>query len=188
MKPIYSEKKIGDCVRIILHGILVTVLLGFSPAFADFYHWTDEKGVLHITDGIKNVPEEFREKAGVIKTEPAEEELVVEPPPPEIAEPPEEGEKLYDGETLQWWEIQFHTVKKMMETVEADYFHKKRFVEVYEKGRRFGQIFETNELYLYERYKREVVWDEERLEELRDELDELRTRARRAGVLKEIRE
>jgi hypothetical protein len=187
MKSVYSERKIGDCVRIILQAIFVTVLLGFSPAFADIYHWIDDKGVLHITDDRKNVPEKFREKAGVIKTEPAEEEPVVEPAPPAIAEPPEEEEKLYDGETLQWWKIQFHTVKKMIETIEADYFQKRRFVEVYEQGKRFGQVFETNELYLYERYKKEVVWDEERLEELRDELSELRTRARRAGVPKEIR-
>ncbi len=59
---------------------------------------------------------------------------------------------------------------------------------MYEKGRRFGQIFETNELYLYERYRKEIQWDEQRLEELRSELEELRGSARRAGVPKDVRQ
>lgn len=172
--------------------MIAALLLGFSPALADIYHWTDDKGVLHLTDDIRNVPEEYREKAGVIKTKPAEEGPVVEPlpPPPAVTEPlvEEEAQELYGGQTLQWWKLQFHILKREIETVETDYFEKKRFVEVYEKGRRFGQIFETNELYLYERYKREIVWDEERLEELRAELEELRRSARGGGVPREVRE
>jgi hypothetical protein len=178
-------------VSIIFKLMIAVFLLGNSFALADIYHWTDDKGVLHLTDDIRNVPEEYREKAGVIKTKPAREGPVVEPlpPPPAVTEPlvEEEAQELYGGQTLQWWKLQFHILKKEIETVEAHYFEKRRFVEVYEKGRRFGQIFETGELYLYERYKREIVWDEERLEELRAELEELRRSARGAGVPREVR-
>jgi hypothetical protein len=188
MKPV----KKTWIVHFVFQFIFITFLSGLSPALAEIYHWTDDKGVLHLTDDIRNVPEEYREKAGVIKTKPAEEGPVVEPlpPPPEVTEPlvEEEAQELYGGQTLQWWKLQFHILKKEIETVEAHYFEKKRFVEVYEKGRRFGQIFETNELYLYERYKREIVWDEERLEELRAELEELRRSARGGGVPREVRE
>lgn len=185
--------------KVLLGNIFLCIFMFFllypSPASSDIYHWTDEKGVLHLTDDIRNVPEEFREKAGVIKTKPTEEGeegAVVEPAPPAPPAPPAaeagEGEELYGGQTLNWWKLQFHILRKEIETVESDYYEKKRFVEVYEKGRRFGQIFETNELYLYERYRKEIVWDEQRLEELRSELEELRDSARRAGVPKDVRQ
>lgn len=186
-------------LRSVFLCVCMAFLLGPLPAFADIYHWTDEKGVLHLTDDLRNVPEEFREKVGVIKTKPAEEGeggaegaeegAVVEPAPPaEAGEGEEGGEELYGGQTLNWWKLQFHILRKEIETVEADYYEKKRFVEVYEKGRRFGQIFETNELYLYERYRKEIVWDEQRLEELRSEIEELRASARSAGVPKDVRQ
>jgi hypothetical protein len=185
------KKRARNRARDILQFIFIAVLLSLSPAFADIYHWTDEKGVLHITDDKQNVPEEFRDEVNVIKTLP-EEEPVVEPPappaPPVTPGPPGEEEELYGGQTLQWWNLQFHNLKKRIETVETDFYQKKRFIEVFERGRRYGQIFETNEIYLYERYKKEIPWDEETLEELREELDELRGGARSAGVPREVRE
>ncbi len=78
--------------KVLLGNIFLCTFMFFLlyplPASSDIYHWTDEKGVLHLTDDIRNVPEEFREKAGVIKTKPAEEGAegaegaVVEPAPP----------------------------------------------------------------------------------------------------------
>lgn len=192
--------------------IFMFFLLYPLPASSDIYHWTDEKGVLHLTDDIRNVPEEFREKAGVIKTKPAEEGeegaeegTVAEPAPPVPpateageGEGGEEGEELYGGRTLNWWKLQFHILRKEIETVEADYYEKKRFVEVYrklkkaEEGLAESSLYlerkDTEEPYLYERYRKEIVWDEQRLEELRSELEELRGSARSAGVPKDVRQ
>lgn len=43
-------------------AILAMLLLLASPAFADFYSYTDDSGVVHMTDNPENVPEKFRTK------------------------------------------------------------------------------------------------------------------------------
>lgn len=50
---------------------------------AEYYRWTDEKGVTHITDNLHNVPPKFREKINRIAT--PENPRVA---PPEIKPPP----------------------------------------------------------------------------------------------------
>ncbi len=53
------------------YTVLVAVLLAFSgpvssPA-ADILRWVDEKGVVHFTDNLHNIPEKFRANATRIK-------------------------------------------------------------------------------------------------------------------------
>jgi hypothetical protein len=147
MKPV----KKTWIVHFVFQFIFITFLSGLLPAFAEIYHWTDEEGVLHITDDLGKVPEEYRSKAKVFETRPAEEFPAVEPAPPPAA-PGLEVEELYDGQPLDWWK----------EVEESD--------------------VET-----YQRYKKEIPEDEKRFEELDGELEELRRKARNAGVPKEVR-
>jgi hypothetical protein len=166
--------------------IFITFLSGLSPAFAEIYHWTDEEGVLHITDDLGKVPEEYRSKAKVFETGPAEEEPAVEPAPPPAA-PGLEVEELYDGQPLDWWKEEFEKIEKRIAELEGAYNKKRQFVSVFEAGRRFGQVFEQSDVETYQRYKKEIPEDEKRFEELDGELEELRRKARSAGVPKEVR-
>ncbi len=173
-------------VHFVFQCLLIILLAGLSPVLAEIYHWTDEDGVLHITDDLGKVPEEQRGKVNVFETKPAregppEEGPVVEPPPAV------EVEELYDGMLLSWWKKQFKEIRKSIAGVEGAYTKKKQFVEVFEAGRRFGQVYEERDIETYERYKKEIPEDEERLEGLAEELEELQRKARSAGVPKKVR-
>jgi hypothetical protein len=190
MKPSYTEKKRGGFARNIFNFMFIAALLGFSPAYADMYQWIDEEGVLHIADDMHKVPEEYRSKVKKIETK-REEEPVIEPSPAapvQIPERPGEEEELYGDHPLKWWKERFDKMKDRIAKVEGSYNKKKLYVDVYERGRRFGQLFETDQIETYERYKKEIPRDEERLGELNEELEGLRKKATGAGVPKEIRE
>lgn len=182
MKPV----KKTWIVHFVFQFIFITFLSGLSPALAEIYHWTDEEGVLHITDDLGKVPEEYRPKAKVFKTRPAEEFPAVEPAPPPAA-PGLEVEELYDGQPLDWWEEQFGKIEKRIAELEGAYNKKRQFVDVFEGGRRFGQVFEESDIETYQRYKKEIPEDEKSFKELNRELEELRRKARSAGVPKEVR-
>jgi hypothetical protein len=47
-------------------SLLAVLLAVASASRADIIRWEDEKGVVHFTDDISNVPPRFRDKAGVI--------------------------------------------------------------------------------------------------------------------------
>jgi clan AA aspartic protease (TIGR02281 family) len=47
--------------RVLLAGALVLCLLRSATGrAADFFRWVDEKGVIHFTDNLHNIPEKFR--------------------------------------------------------------------------------------------------------------------------------
>ena len=173
-------------VHFVFQCLLITLFSGLSPVLAEIYHWTDEDGVLHITDDLGKVPEEQRGKVNVFETKPdregpPEEGPVVEPPPAV------EVEELYDGMPLSWWKKQFKERRESIAGVEGAYTKKKQFVEVFEAGRRFGQVYEERDIETYERYKKEIPEDEEGLEGLAEVLEELQRKARSAGVPKKVR-
>jgi len=57
---------------------------------AEYYRWTDEKGVTHITDNLHNVPPKFREKINRVATPetPRVAPPEIKPPPPRKASIP----------------------------------------------------------------------------------------------------
>jgi hypothetical protein len=168
--------------------IISVFLLTAPAALADIYHWTDDEGVLHITSDLNKVPERYRGKVTVIESEPEEEGPLVEPTPPAPEKKPQrEGEELFGGLPLSWWQKQFIKMYGEISKAEAGYNRKKQYVDVFEKGRRFGQVFDDEEIESYERFKKELPADEKWLERLRGELEELRRKATNAGVPKEVR-
>jgi clan AA aspartic protease (TIGR02281 family) len=72
-----------------LAGFCLIGLLVLPVRAADYYRWTDEKGVTHITDNLHNVPPQFRGKVDRMAT--PENRRVAEPeikPPPRKASIP----------------------------------------------------------------------------------------------------
>lgn len=173
-------------VHFIFQYLLVTFLSGLSPALADIYKWTDEEGVLHITDDLGKVPEEYRGNVDVTETKPPrevppEEGPVVEPPPAV------EVKELFGGVPLSWWKKQFKEIRESIAEVEGAHAKKKQFVQVYESGSKYGLLYEKSDFETYERYKKEIPEDEKRLGELTEELEKLQRKARSAGVPKKVR-
>ena len=59
---------------------LVLCAAGAAPAGAQLYHWTNERGEVHFTQGIESVPERYRRGAKLLG--------YPEAPPPSRTEPP----------------------------------------------------------------------------------------------------
>jgi hypothetical protein len=189
-------------------------ILGFfvfiaPAAFAEMYHWTDEEGVLHVTDDLKKVPKELRGKVKTIETEPAPGGPAVEPQRPAEERISEGQEELFGDHPLSWWMEKFGRMKEEIEELESEVDRKEMFIDVYERGwmmREFflrlergedgearralerGAIFTPEEVATYERYRKEILEEDERLKGLEEDLDELRRKARILGVPRKIRE
>lgn len=169
--------------------LLAITLFGATYAFADLYEWKDKEGIVHMTDDIGRVPEEYQDKVKVYKTKaapapsPAEKR---EAPPPAPAE--EKATELYGDQPLEWWQQTIKKKKEEVQAIEAAVASKRQYIEVYEGGRRFGQVYGMSDIDTYSRYKQELADDEARLQTLKDELDELRRKATIAGVPTDIRE
>ncbi len=169
-------------------GFLLAALFLFaSTASANLYLWKDRDGVSHITDSMSNVPQEYRAKVKSYESRPA-------PAAPEQAEPeapaaPEQGpgaEPTYNGHTEEWWRQHFRVRREQLDQLSAGIENKARFIQVFEAGRRFGQIFDANNVATYESYKKTLPKDREDFQKYTDELEKFKNDASKAGVPKKI--
>jgi len=167
--------------------VLVALLFAVSPAFADLYQWTDQQGVVHITDSLEKVPQAYRGKVRVIKegVKEAGPALETTTPPPLTTEP---GAELYGDQTLEWWRQSFNRKRTDIDQLQSSINAKTEFMTLFESGRRVGQIYTPDQVARYNLYRSEMPEDLRRLSELREEYEELQRRATIAGVPREIRE
>ncbi|MBI5286465.1 MAG: DUF4124 domain-containing protein [Deltaproteobacteria bacterium] len=173
-------------MKILKLVVILLVCLLSTPAIADFYQWEDERGVIHVADDLLLVPPKYRDKVKVYKTLPPPPES---PPPPSEPPPtPAEGEELYGDYPLEWWRNEFERRKQAISELEKEITAKKRYVEVFEGGRRFGQTYSQEDVRTYEDYKRQLPSLEERLGGLKRDLEEFRRKATASGVPREVRE
>ena len=174
-------------MRIIIPAIMV-IFLSAAVCHADFYQWVDRSGVLHIADDLHKVPEEYRDRVKVFRTEARpEKKRGIEPTPPApVTEPKKE---LYGDRPLEWWVETFRQKTKEISELEKTYNNKKRYVEIFESGRRFGGvIYGDKEIELYNAYKKDLPELEKAINERKDELEELRRKATIYGVPRDVRE
>jgi len=169
----------------LLPALLLFLLAG--PAFADLYQWKDERGIIYITDSMEKVPSKYRGEVRVFKEGPKEApgpDLDVETPP--TLE--KEAEELYGDQTLEWWRQSFQKKRSEISDLQASINAKTQFMEVFEAGRRFGQIFDSESVAKYRILKEELPEDLKRLASLREEFSDFQRKATRAGVPRDIRE
>lgn len=164
----------------------VVFLFFASTAFADLYQWKDESGVIHITDSMDKVPERYRSQVRIFREGAQEEEAAGDVETPPTIE--EERQDLYGDQTLEWWRQNFQKKREELANLQGSINTKTQFMEVYEGGRRFGQIFDDESNARYRIIKEELPQDLRRLAELREEYEEFQRKARLAGVPKGIRE
>ncbi|MFQ5481012.1 MAG: DUF4124 domain-containing protein [Thermodesulfobacteriota bacterium] len=162
---------------------------GVLPSYANLYKWEDSKGVLHITDDLGKVPEGKRHGVEVFTIKPLHQKEAGEAPIhiPPTRPVPEKAPELYGGQTLLWWKEAFTKIREEIDTLREGRATKAQFISVFEGGRRFGQTFGDLEVSIYERYKKEIVTDNESIKDLEDKEKELRRKATINGVPREIR-
>lgn len=171
-----------------IYAAVISFLVLSGAAYADLYQWTDKEGVIHITNDLQNVPEGLRGKVKVFKSTPVEKAPMGGPPVHEMPKQYEEKkQELYGDETLEWWLQTFRKKDDEISSAQTAIAVKRQFMDIFEGGRRLGQVYGSTEVETYEKYKLEFPADEERLKALKDEKEELLRKARIFGVPKEIR-
>ncbi|HBO84734.1 MAG: hypothetical protein A2073_02950 [Deltaproteobacteria bacterium GWC2_42_11] len=174
--------------KIILLSIICLITVIHVPVvLADIYEWTDEKGNIHVVDDILNVPAKYRDKVKIYKEKPVEIERrrPVEERPEQTISPP--SEELFGNYPLEWWKAEFEKIKRDISELEKTISEQKRYVDVFERGRRLGQTYTKDEIEAYDQYKKQITESEARLKELKSEFDELRRKAASYGVPRSIR-
>lgn len=170
---------------------IVFLFLCFLPfsASAETYKWTDDEGVIHVTDDPTKIPDKYWIERKVRKEEvkPAPETKPAQPvqPPPG---PEAEKRELYGDYPLDWWVYKFRDIKKNISDSEEKIAREKNFIDVFEGGRSYGKVFTTEEIFQYESYKAELPVLEEKVKNIKDELEELQRKATIYGVPRNIRE
>lgn len=178
--------------RLLVPAIFLAFLAG--PAYADLYQWSDESGRVHITDSMEKVPSKYRGEVKVFKgaTEsPAPEEGVEGGQAEPGTAPAVEGERpveLYGEETLEWWTQSLQKKRFEISALQASVDSKTSFVELFESGRKFGQLYESKDVAKYNAFKKELPAELKELSALKEEYESLQEKAGRAGVPREIRE
>lgn len=175
--------------RLLLPAIFLAFLAG--PAYADLYQWNDESGRVHITDSMEKVPSRYRGEVKVFKGA-SESPVTEEGGQTGSGEAPVvEGERpaeLYGEETLEWWTQSLQKKRSEISALQASVDTKTSFVDLFESGRRFGQLYDGKDVVKYNAYKKELPAELEKLSTLKEEYESLQEKAGRAGVPKEIRE
>ncbi|MBI5233217.1 MAG: DUF4124 domain-containing protein, partial [Deltaproteobacteria bacterium] len=141
---------------------LAFAVLSVPRVWADLYLWDDEQGVLHIVDDLYKVPEAYRDKVRTIETKPAPPSpppITIIPVQPLVVNPMDE---IFGDYPLSWWKKTIDLKKQELNEARRAYKEKKDFVGMYEQGRRLGQIYETDQIERYERFKAELTPDEKR--------------------------
>ena len=179
--------------RLLLPAIFLAFLSG--TAYADLYQWSDERGRLHITDSMEKVPSKYRGEVKVFKggaTEsPAPDEGVEGGQTGSATAPAVDGEQpveLYGEETLEWWTQSLQKKRSEISALQTSVDTKTSFVELFESGRRFGQVYDNESVMKYNAFKKSLPAELKELSALKEEYEALQEKAARAGVPKEIRE
>jgi DNA repair exonuclease SbcCD ATPase subunit len=172
--------------------LLLLFLLTISPpsfsGIGDYYQWTDRDDNVHITDDLLNVPQEYKDKVRVIESTHIEEDDIEEDELDVTPTPVQRDEELFGGQSLSWWQWRLDRKRQEVEDAERLVAERKRYIDVFEKARRLAQRFTEEEFEAYKNYKDDLPANDERLTKLREELEELKRRARIAGVPKSVRE
>ncbi|MEW6682662.1 MAG: DUF4124 domain-containing protein [Nitrospirota bacterium] len=91
-----------------ISAVVFSIAIGPAvPAFAVvFYEWTDDAGVIHLTDDVSKVPSRYRERVQEVTVPDGppsgEEQASTAPQPPrQLSAPTEDVD--FEGHDRQWW-------------------------------------------------------------------------------------
>jgi clan AA aspartic protease (TIGR02281 family) len=85
----------SEKMRVIILVIIILAVFG-SSSYGEMYKWVDEKGTVHFTDDLSNIPEKYRENAETRK--PSKEIRPLEMEEKSISSPPSEAPETSESE------------------------------------------------------------------------------------------
>ncbi len=98
--------------------IFLFLLLFSAPSFGEMYRYRDEKGNLHFTDDITQVPEDQQDQ---IQSMPSIQTTPDEPPPPKSTEPSraKDNYDIYISPT-EVWEDRIDSIRQELDRTKAE--------------------------------------------------------------------
>jgi hypothetical protein len=172
-------------------------LVLFQPSVSDaeLYKWRDADGKLHVTDDLHKVPRDKRRniekqstvpRPGSTKRGTLSSSGATDADFSDDAYEETRGVELYGGESFEWWASEFERLNSKIEWLERNNKNMEEYINVFEGGRRFGQIFGSDETARYQENKRDLPEDRALLIKVKEELAELKQRAVGYGIPEEI--
>lgn len=147
--------------------VCISIVLLFSAtSLADIYEWVDDNGVVNFSDDIRAVPPQYKKKVKVYKQKAASPS---QKKPIEPSAPKKEG--LVGEESPEWWKAQFEKRQDEISRLEKVILEQKRYIDIFNRGRRVGQIYSKEEIDTYNEYTRQIPLNENKLGELKKELE-----------------
>lgn len=169
--------------------LLVLLQLTALPVYAAFYQWTDEKGVVHLTDDRDKIPRKYR---GRVKELQLPENAAPAPAPapapaaaPQPAPQPSEQLSRPGGQDQSWWRGRFAALRGELKSLEDALPQKQEKLSELRRERRI--YTRARDRVAVNAMNAEIAADEVRISELRRQLEELEQEAARAGVPAEWR-
>ncbi len=178
-------------LRLICLMLISLVFLLPSISGAEIYKWRDSDGTLHVTDDLHKVPRNLRQEVEKVTTKkrstPAgngSSGRIYTPSYDQSGET--RGVEMYGGESLEWWSSEFERLSGKIEWLERNNNNMQEYINVFEGGRRFGQVFGPDEVARYEEYTRDLPEDKALLIEVKEELSRLKNEGVGQGVPDDI--
>lgn len=158
--------------------VLFFFLVSGSPVLAQVYRWEDEQGVIHMTDDLQKVPEEYRERTREIIL-PKEKEVVSSLPKTEgsqVITPYKDADLV--GHDRKWWQNRVREWKQKKTEAEQQLAEARKQLNMIPLNLSFPIRLQTKQEILQdiETYEKKVQEAEQVLSE------ELPEEARRAGA------
>ena len=161
--------------------ILMLSLLILPSAYAAFYQWTDEAGVVHMTDDSDKVPKQYRDRARRLQ-------LPDSPPAPATAAPaPKAAPRAAASERTEpgghdegWWRDRFGVLRAELKALQDARMQKEQqLVELRRKRTIFQRARDREAV---NAMQAEMAADEARIGEVMNKIAALELAASRAGV------
>lgn len=175
-------------MKLVIPVLLLLILSAVPRVYAAFYQWTDDDGVIHLTDSRKKIPKKYQKKAKELNppgnSAPAApaasapkgpEEL-----PPAAAAPPTPG-----GHPESWWRERFASLRSELKTLQEGLPLKE--VRLAELRRERRIYFRARDREAVNEMEAAISADEVRIAEVTRELETLEAEAARSGVPAEWR-
>lgn len=174
--------------------LLVLLQLTPLPVYADFFQWTDDKGVVHLTDDRNKIPKKYKNRVKephIPKTPapvpaPARAPMPAPATAPASAAEPQPAPRLQEelarpgGHDESWWRGRFAGLREQIKAIEEALPQKQaKLVELRRERRIYTRSRDREAVNAMDA---EIAADEVRINQLRQELEELELEAAKAAV------
>jgi len=172
---------LGGSMKTASLSVLMLSLLFVPAAYPAFYQWTDEAGVVHMTDDPDKVPRQYQDKARRLQLpDPPRAPAATAPAPQAAPRASAHKRPAPGGHEESWWRDRFSVLRGELKALQdARKQKEQQLVEL----RRKRTIFQrARDRQAVNAMQAEVAADEARIGEVMNKIAALELAASRAGV------